>query len=287
MTRISVIVPVYNVEKYLSRCINSILTQTFSDFELLLINDGSTDNSGEICDIYAQKDKRIKVFHKRNEGVSAARNFGIENAIGEWIIFMDSDDYFSRNAFNLLLKTALYHKTSISTANFWIEQGENRWIFCRHGIEKAFKHSYIRLYFGLINFRAGSTLYSHQILKDHNFDTALSRYEDAKHIYGIIRNKKIAYTPTCVMTYSLDKKDGLSHKVKDISKDFIFNMDFSNKTFWECMLLGNLLNQGYSLYPEHKNILKEKYSKYVFYRYLDLAIEFFKIKQIIKRIGLY
>lgn len=195
-------------------------------------------------------------------------------------------NYFGRKV-NLLLKTALYHKTSISTANFWIEQGENRWIFCRHGIEKAFKHSYIRLYFGLINFRAGSTLYSHQILKDHNFDTALSRYEDAKHIYGIIRNKKIAYTPTCVMTYSLDKKDGLSHKVKDISKDFIFNMDFSNKTFWECMLLGNLLNQGYSLYPEHKNILKEKYSKYVFYRYLDLAIEFFKIKQIIKRIGLY
>ena len=80
---ISIIVPVYNVEKYLQRCIESILAQTFADFELLLIDDGSKDKSGEICDNYALKDKRIKVFHKENGGVSSARNLGIAKAQGE------------------------------------------------------------------------------------------------------------------------------------------------------------------------------------------------------------
>lgn len=91
--KISVIVPVYNVEKYLRRCIDSILAQTFTDFEVLLIDDGSTDTSGNICDEYAEKDPRIRVFHKENGGVSSARNRGLDNARGEWICFVDSDDW--------------------------------------------------------------------------------------------------------------------------------------------------------------------------------------------------
>ena len=90
---ISVIVPVYNAEKYLHRCVNSILMQKYTDFEILLINDGSTDSSGSICDYMLSMDKRIRVFHKENGGVSSARNLGLENAKGEWITFCDSDDY--------------------------------------------------------------------------------------------------------------------------------------------------------------------------------------------------
>lgn len=90
--KISVIIPVYNAEKYLDQCIQSVLNQSFTDFELLLINDGSKDRSGEICDTYAKKDQRIKVFHQENKGVSAARNVGLEHAKGEWITFVDSDD---------------------------------------------------------------------------------------------------------------------------------------------------------------------------------------------------
>ena len=92
MTKISVIVPVYNAEKYLYRCIDSILAQTFTDFELLLVNDGSKDNSGKICDEYAAKDSRVRVFHKENGGVSSARNVGLDNVKGEWVTFCDSDD---------------------------------------------------------------------------------------------------------------------------------------------------------------------------------------------------
>lgn len=89
---ISVIVPVYKAEKYLYRCVDSILAQTFTNFELILVDDGSPDNSGAICDEYAKKDSRIKVIHKKNGGPSSARNVGLDNAIGEYVCFVDSDD---------------------------------------------------------------------------------------------------------------------------------------------------------------------------------------------------
>jgi glycosyltransferase involved in cell wall biosynthesis len=93
--KISIIVPVYNSEKFLIRCIESILLQSHSNFELLLINDGSTDSSENICNEYAAKDSRIRVFHKPNGGVSSARNIGLKNALGQFICFVDSDDFIS------------------------------------------------------------------------------------------------------------------------------------------------------------------------------------------------
>ena len=99
---ISVIVPVYNTEKYLRRCIDSVLAQTYADFELLLIDDGSKDKSGEICDEYAQKDARVRVFHKENGGVVQARRIGVEQSHGEYIYFLDSDDTILPDALELM-----------------------------------------------------------------------------------------------------------------------------------------------------------------------------------------
>ncbi len=104
--KISVIIPVYNVEQYINKCIKSILDQTFSDFEILLIDDGSDDLSGKICDEYILVDKRIKTFHKKNEGVSSARNLGLKNAIGEWITFIDPDDWIEKDCFKTILAQA-------------------------------------------------------------------------------------------------------------------------------------------------------------------------------------
>lgn len=101
--KISIIVPVYNAEKYLHRCIDSILNQTFTDFEVLLINDGSTDSSGSICDEYAKKDSRVRVFHKENGGVSSARQLGIEHCKGEYSIHIDSDDWIEPEMLELLI----------------------------------------------------------------------------------------------------------------------------------------------------------------------------------------
>lgn len=101
---VSVIVPVYNVEKYLREAIDSVCKQTYPNWELLLVDDGSKDQSGIICDEYAQKDVRIRVFHTKNKGVSSARNLGIENANGKWIAFMDSDDYLDANYLEVLIR---------------------------------------------------------------------------------------------------------------------------------------------------------------------------------------
>ncbi len=97
MAKVSVIVPVYNVEQYLSRCLNSILNQTLQDIEIILVDDGATDRSGEICDDYEKKDDRIKVIHKPNGGLSDARNTGAKMATSEYLIFIDSDDYIAEN----------------------------------------------------------------------------------------------------------------------------------------------------------------------------------------------
>jgi len=96
--KISVVVPVYNVEKYLRECVDSVLAQTFKDFELILVDDGSPDDSGKICDEYAEKDSRVRVFHKTNGGVVDARFFGLKQARGDYVVFLDSDDSWTRTA---------------------------------------------------------------------------------------------------------------------------------------------------------------------------------------------
>lgn len=122
MPLISVIVPVYKVEPYLSRCIDSILSQTFTDFELILVDDGSPDNCGKICDEYAQKDKRIHVLHKGNGGLSSARNAGIdwvfENSYSQWITFIDSDDWIHPEFLELLLSGATSTNTDICVCEY-------------------------------------------------------------------------------------------------------------------------------------------------------------------------
>ena len=102
--KLSVVVPVYNVEKYIDQCVSSILSQTFTDFELILVDDESPDNCPEICEQYAKKDKRVKVVHKMNGGLASARNAGIKVATGEYIAFVDSDDVIDKDMFLVMLE---------------------------------------------------------------------------------------------------------------------------------------------------------------------------------------
>ena len=117
MCNVSVIVPIYNVEKYLSPCLDSILSQSLPNFEVLLIDDGSKDSSPSICDMYAKRDSRIKVFHKKNEGVSIARNTGLDNARGEWIVFVDADDLLEKRALELLVACAEHGHSEVVLAS--------------------------------------------------------------------------------------------------------------------------------------------------------------------------
>lgn len=110
---ISIIVAIYQAESYLHRCVDSILNQTYKNIELLLVNDGSTDRSGAICDEYAQQDSRVKVFHKQNEGVSATRQFGLDHAIGEYTIYVDPDDWIEPDMIECLYTKAIEEKADM------------------------------------------------------------------------------------------------------------------------------------------------------------------------------
>ena len=121
---VSIIVPVYNASKTLRRCVDSVLKQEYADFELLLVDDGSRDDSGAICDEYARKDPRVRVIHKANAGVSAARNDALDQARGEYLQFLDSDDWLSPDATRLLVRTAQETQCDLVIADFYRVSGE-------------------------------------------------------------------------------------------------------------------------------------------------------------------
>ena len=125
---ISVIVPVYRAEDYLERCVESLLSQTFPDFEILLVDDGSPDHSGAICDDYARKDDRIKVFHKLNGGVSSARQYGIDHAIGEYVIHADPDDWVESSMLEELYNKAKEEDADMVICDYYMNY-ENKQVY--------------------------------------------------------------------------------------------------------------------------------------------------------------
>lgn len=266
---ISIIVPIFNKETTIEKCIQSVINQTYTDWELLLIDDGSTDQSAKKILPYL-KDTRIHYIYKENGGVSTARNLGIEMAQGEWSIYIDADDYFLTDAFQTLLTTATTHKVDIIAGNFWIEIEGKRRRGC-HGKERIVKNNFRAWYFRTCFPRAGVTLYKTTILKQYPFDESLSRFEDAKSLFDIMRLYHIAYTPKCIMVYNMDHL-GLSKPAKDTSRDFIFSMDFQKKSMWESLVLANLLNQGLRQYPTKRKILREQYSSYFYLTYIEYIL---------------
>ena len=128
MCQISVVIPVYNIKDYIQKCVESILSQTFTGFEILLIDDGSTDGSQKICDEYGLKDERITVIHKKNGGLSSARNVGIKEAKGEYICFIDGDDYIDNDMLEILYEHAVRENADI------VEVG-SRWIYPNKRLE--------------------------------------------------------------------------------------------------------------------------------------------------------
>ena len=128
MAEISVIVPVYKVEAFLGRCVDSILSQSFSDFELILVDDGSPDNCGKMCEDYAKQDDRIHVIHQKNGGLSAARNTGIDwtfkHSESRWLAFVDSDDWVHPDYLKILYNTAKHTSCKLSACGFFKTEGE-------------------------------------------------------------------------------------------------------------------------------------------------------------------
>lgn len=238
---ISVIVPVYNSQKYLDRCINSILNQNFRDFELILIDDGSTDESPAMCDKYAHKYSRIKAIHKQNEGVSKARNTGICNATGDFITFVDSDDYISETMLSQLMACVDDNADMvIGSVKMISEAGENQYLMRDSLVStKALLEDYLSEAFPRICLNGPCVkLFRKDIIDKYNirFDSAMSLGEDTVFVTEYLSHcEKIRTTDKAVYFYMRDNENSLysrfrgnwyddSYKaytaVTDIAEDF-------------------------------------------------------------------
>lgn len=223
MPRVSIIVPVYNAEKTLSRCVDSILNQTYKEFELILVDDGSTDASGAICDEYAGKDVRIHVIHKENSGVSDSRNQGIAEAGGEYLQFLDSDDWISPDATALFVRTAEEQQCDMVIADFYRVKGER--VSQKGAIEEA----------GLMD-KAG---YAANMMQ-----------RPADFYYGVLWNK--LYKRSVIEKYRLKMDCDISW-----CEDFIFNLEYIRHiqtiyalkvpVYYYVKTKGSLVSQGMSM----------------------------------------
>lgn len=216
--KVSIIVPIYNCEKYLKKCINSILNQTYKNIEVILINDGSDDSSGKICDRYAKKFTCIKVFHTVNSGVSNARNIGIKNSTGDYIQFVDSDDYIKSTMTEKLLKSALKNNSDM--------------VIC--GYKTVFKYR----------------------TKPEIVDNINRDYKINDFLYKLLEAQKFNYFNSPVNKLykaNIIKANNIIFR-KDISlgEDLIFNLEYIKcsrnfSTIKECLYIYMVSNNTYSL----------------------------------------
>ena len=187
---ISIIIPVYKAEQYLSRCIDSITNQTIHNLEIILVDDGSPDTCGTICDKYALTDSRIRVIHKKNGGLSDARNAGIEIAQGKYIGFVDSDDYVEKDMFDYLLEMCQKFKTSISACGWFDEYPNHTIVHSNKPIERALTpEEYLKEI--LLSEHAGFPipfrLYKRELFKNIKFPVGMY-YEDSYVFFDIMKN---------------------------------------------------------------------------------------------------
>lgn len=274
---ISVIVPIYKVEKYLSRCVDSIINQTYRNLEIILVDDGSPDNCGKICDEYAKKDVRIKVIHKQNGGLSDARNVAIDIARGDYIAFVDSDDFIAVNMYEVLYKNLKENNADISIANYYRFENEEEVVEANedgkttvYNKGEMFEHMYDDY---LLTVVAWNKLYKKQIFSEIRYpvgkvveDAAIIHYLIDKSTKIVITNLQLYYyyqransiinTPKFAL---LDELDFLYDRVKFFEKLQMQNNEVYHQTIER---YATRLIELYCILTEAKQHKKGVYKKY-------------------------
>ena len=223
--KISIIVPIYNVEKYIKKCINSLLNQTYKDIEIILVEDGSPDNCRNICDEYGAKDKRINVIHQKNEGVSAARNNGTNIATGEYIMYVDGDDYIEKTACEELVKIINKYKADIICFNCNKIDLNGKKI-----IGKVYANSYTdtgnvdvltyeqamidNLYRNKIRYEPWNKIYKKELVNKVKFPLGMLAEDFATFYKFLQKSNKIVHYDRCLYNYVI--REGSTMNKKDI-----------------------------------------------------------------------
>lgn len=296
-TVISVIVPVYNVENYLKKCINSIINQTFKNLEIILVDDGSSDRSGDICDEYCKLDKRIKVIHKKNGGLSSARNIGIDNATGTYISFIDSDDWIEENLYEHCISL---FREKVDIINFGIQRNYSDGSFSDKKSDEYKllnnKEAVISLNtFRNVDVSSCNKIYRRSLFNKIRFPEG-KLCEDCYIMYKIfLKANRIVITP--FIGYHYFKRIGSITQNKNVNMDFIYahyeQMIYLDKNYPDLAVIGEssyafsnltVYNTIIAKNIKNKKMIKEirknsrKYSRKVYFNpYLNTnkKIQFF------------
>lgn len=275
---ISIVIPIYNTEKYLKKCLYSVVNQSYKNIEILIINDGSTDNSHIICEEFSENDDRIIYINKENEGVSIARNIGLDQAKGDWIYFLDSDDFLDLNTFSELLTIA--EKNNCDIIQFGLRSFKNNQLV-RENYPKFFKEYYSNnlKYFidenPLKPLAAWLHLFKKDIIGDIRFDKNLKHCEDMLFVYSVYCNmnklvslNKIYYnqvlSENSTSRRPIDKKVIIDH-LEFLSKlcEYIRKRELVYEFQEE---INNLLKYFFVLLNSYDNYAKEKDEIKILYR---------------------
>lgn len=271
MDKISIIVPIYNVEKYLNDCIESIINQTYKNLEIILVNDGSTDSSLEICEEYARNYENIKVINKKNGGVSDARNKGLENATGTYIIFIDSDDYLAPNSCEILYDAIKESNVEFVTANFAFTNNDGT-PWKRPMFSDKFKRTYISIddykkSFYLLNCGIWNKIFKRDFIEKNKlrFEKNLPSEDDIFVTLAFIKAKNSYYVDDVVYYYrQREIKKGALSRSSNCNLDFFKKMNKTYKIVYENFKINNQMN-----------FYKYYYSKrisYILYKFIDSLI---------------
>ena len=301
MDLISIIVPVYKAEKYLKRCVDSLRNQTYTNLEIILVDDGSPDNSGKMCDTFAQEDSRIKVIHKENGGQSDARNVGIKNATGKYIGFIDSDDYIEKDMYEVLYNEIIQKDADISVvSNAMVRENGER----INGSDSGCKYVYegdeiikqLLLHVTVKNY-AWDKLYKKELLDNTSFIIGIC-YEDVPFMYEVMsKAKKVTYYDS-VKYYYVKHRESVSatcseKNVKDYLNAIInrFNkikIDYPQLSTYNFYAIANTTTHAYykvmlsdkqiSNYENLLNMLKQNCS-YIVNNIEEEVVSLFSIYQ--------
>lgn len=291
MPKISIIIPVYNVENHLNFCVNSILKQTFTDFELILVDDGSNDNSGAICDNYASYDSRVIVIHKNNGGVSAARNTGLETASGEYITFVDSDDWLSLNFFEEALKIVEKKVLDIYMGGFIrVDNTQKNTIIGISNIIDASQRflneaEYTELLCnGYIASSCGK-LIRRNLIGTLRFPNNMCFGEDLAFIFNLLKKNPKCYAVPTPYYYYCDTANSLTKqcdkkKLTDVLATYYILLDFSKKNNYQTIFLPHIQERWIHDFIYLQNIiLQSKISLFQKYNLLKLLLSAPQLKE--------
>lgn len=252
--KLSVIVPIYNVEEYLDECIKSIVNQTYKNLEIILVDDGSPDHCPELCDIWAEKDGRIKVIHKENGGVSSARNAGLDAAAGDFIAFVDSDDFLDSDMYEIMLSQMREHNTDMAQCGIVRENADgsvevwdsfeapivvmdNMQLLCSVG-EAA----------GILPVSPCNKIFKAEVISGIRYDESLKYAEDTLFNFAAARNINKAVIQNVPRYHYVNNSDSASHQEFSSSRfdehkvmDIIFDMAANDNNVLQYCIKGDVL----------------------------------------------